>query len=82
MSKKLYVGNLRDDTTEDDLRELFSVYGMVISVVIKRDSVTGVPWGYGFVVMETNEAANAAVKSANGQMMRERRIKVDEMVTY
>lgn len=79
MTKKLYVGNLNEDTTEAELEALFSAYGTVSSVMIKKDSVTGEPWGYGFVVMESPESAQIALEEANGQELRKHKIRVNEM---
>jgi RNA recognition motif-containing protein len=59
MGKHLYVGNLNYETTKDALAELFSEYGEVVSVRIIEDK------GYGFVEMETDEAAAAAKKNLN-----------------
>lgn len=47
----LYVGNLSPETTEGDLRTLFSEFGEVVSVKILLDAVTGLPRGFGFVEM-------------------------------
>ena len=56
MSKKLYVGNLSFQTTEDELNGLFSQFGAVESVTIINDRDTGRSKGFGFVVMEPAEA--------------------------
>lgn len=81
MGTRIYVGNLDEITTEAELEELFSAFGKVSSVKIKRDSVTGEPWGYGFVEMETQEAAEIALDKANGQELHERKIKANKMRT-
>lgn len=47
----LYVGNLSPETTEGDLRTIFSEFGEVVSVKILLDPVTGLPRGFGFVEM-------------------------------
>jgi|RhiMetdeSRZDD1v2_1073273.scaffolds.fasta_scaffold64967_4 RNA recognition motif-containing protein len=82
MGKKLYVGNLHDEITEAELREFFTEYGTVTSVMIKYDKVTGEPWGYGFVEMESEEQAQAALQQANGQIMVEQPIKIDILTTH
>ena len=46
---KLYVGNLPYNTTEDDLRNLFSQYGSIDSVAVITDRETGRSKGFGFV---------------------------------
>ncbi|MBL7718109.1 MAG: RNA-binding protein, partial [Flavipsychrobacter sp.] len=47
----LYVGNLSPETTEGDLRTLFSEFGEIVSVKILLDAATGLPRGFGFVEM-------------------------------
>jgi RNA recognition motif-containing protein len=67
MNRKLYVGNLNYSTTEQDLRELFSEVGPVASVSLVMDRETGRPRGFGFVEMETDEAAAQAVEKLNNR---------------
>jgi RNA recognition motif-containing protein len=76
VSKKLYVGNLRYDTTQDDLVELFSAYGEVVSAQIIFDRETNRSKGFGFVEMANgaDEAANAL----NGQDYNGRNLTVNE----
>jgi RNA recognition motif-containing protein len=79
MSNRLYVGNLNKDISEQELQEFFSSYGTVISVLIKKDSVTGEPWGYGFVEMENQDQADLALKQANGEILYEQKLRIDPM---
>jgi RNA recognition motif-containing protein len=76
VAKKLYVGNLTYDTTEDNLVELFSEFGEVRSAQIIFDRDTNRSKGFGFVEMETgaDEAANAL----NGQDYKGRNLTVNE----
>ena len=57
--KRIYVGNLPYNATEDDIRALFAQYGTVQSVSIMTDRETGQPRGFGFVEMD--EGANDAI---------------------
>jgi RNA recognition motif-containing protein len=59
--KKLYVGNMSFQTTEDELRTLFSEFGEVSSVNIITDRETGRPRGFGFVEMDGAEKAISAL---------------------
>ena len=77
MSKKLYVGNLPYDTTENDLRELFSAHGEVLSVNVIEDRETGRSRGFAFVEMEV-DAANAAISALSGTMLGDRSLSVNE----
>lgn len=80
MTKKLYVGNLSYNTTEDGLRNLFSGFGTVASVKIIFDRDSGNSKGFGFVEMSTDEEASAAVNGTNGQEIDGRQIRVNEAI--
>ena len=62
--KRIYVGNLSYDTTEDELRQLFGQHGEVSSVSLITDRETGRPRGFGFVEMEGADAAITALHNA------------------
>ena len=47
--KKLFVAGIKDDVTEDEMREYFAQYGNVVSVVIVTEKDTGKKRGFGFV---------------------------------
>ncbi|MBC8367496.1 RNA-binding protein [bacterium] len=61
MAQKLYVGNLPFSANEDEVRELFSKHGTVVSVNLINDRETGRPRGFGFVEMEDHTAAMSAL---------------------
>jgi RNA recognition motif-containing protein len=76
MNTKLYVGNLSLDTTEEDLRWLFSKTGNVVSVELIKDKATGESKGFAFVEMVSVGDAGKAVSEYNGYELNNRRIKV------
>lgn len=78
MAKKLYVGNLSYNTTEAQIRELFSQAGQVDSVALITDRDTGRAKGFGFVEMGTDEAAQDAIKRFNGYNLDDRALTVNE----
>lgn len=78
MTKKLYVGNLSYNTTEEQVRELFSQAGEVDSVSLITDRETGRAKGFGFVEMNTTEGAQDAIKRFNGYSMDNRNLTVNE----
>ena len=77
MSKKLYVGNLSFQTTENDITDAFAQCGAVESVSIITDRDTGRSKGFGFVVME-DEAAEKAIATLNGTQLDGRTLTVNE----
>lgn len=78
MNKKLYVGNLSYDTSEDQLRNLFVGVGPVVSVTIITDRSSGRSKGFGFVEMETEQAAQEAIDQLNNHELNDRTIAVSE----
>lgn len=63
---KLYVGNLPYTATDQDLQALFGEFGTVLSVQIIMDKYSGRSKGFGFVEMEDDAAATAAIEKLNG----------------
>ena len=78
MSTRLYVGNLSYNTTENQLQDLFGQHGPVTNVDLIMDKFSGRPRGFGFVTMETKEAAEAAVAALNGKNVDGRDLTVNE----
>lgn len=78
MAKKLYIGSLPYETTEDQLKELFSKAGTVESAVIITDKFSGRSKGFGFVEMSSDEESKKAIETLNGTQMGERSIVVNE----
>jgi cold-inducible RNA-binding protein len=78
MNKNLYVGNLSQKVTEEDLRNNFSEAGAVKSVSLIKDKYSGVSRGFGFVEMETDEGAQEAIKRFNGGDLDGKTITVSE----
>lgn len=78
MAAKLYVGNLPYSATEDGLKTHFSSAGSVASVKIIIDRETGRSKGFGFVEMESDDGAQAAVSQLDGQEYEGRSLRVSE----
>jgi RNA recognition motif-containing protein len=78
MSKKLYVGNLSYNTSEDDLREAFAKIGAVQSATLIIDQTNGRSKGFGFVEMASDEDAAKAISTMNGTTLSDRTITVNE----
>lgn len=78
MNRKLFVGNLSFNTEERTLQDLFAQAGPVSSVRVMRDMATGRARGFGFVEMETDDGAQAAIDKFNNTELDGRRIAVNE----
>jgi len=79
MNKKLYVGNLSYETTEDTLRNLFGGDGREVALVsIVMDKMSGRSRGFAFVEMATPEGADAARSALDGMLVDGRTIRVNE----
>lgn len=78
MNKKLYVGNLSYQTTQDQLETLFAQCGSVVDAVILQDRYSGRSRGFGFVEMDTEEQASDAIAKLNGTVVDGRPLNVAE----
>src|SRR5436190_21736593 len=78
MEKRLYVGNLPFDTTEDDLHQLFSAHGQIVSTKLITDMETGRSRGFGFVEMSTEDEAKVAIEKMNKSKVGDRELTVNE----
>jgi RNA recognition motif-containing protein len=74
---RLFVGNLSYQTMEDDLKEYFSQAGVVTSVNLMLDKVTGKSRGFAFIEFATAEEANKAVEQFHNQEFQGRALTVN-----
>jgi len=78
MSKRLYVGNISFKATEEDVKDLFSSAGEVVSVRLIKDAATGRLRGFGFVEMPGQTQAQTAIKGLDGKELQGKDMKVSE----
>ncbi len=78
MGKKLYVGNLSYDTSSSDLQVMLEAHGAVQSAEVIMDRSTGQSKGFGFVEMNSDAEAQAAITALDGQEQGGRALKVNE----
>jgi RNA recognition motif-containing protein len=74
----IYVGNLAQDVTEDELRQAFEAHGQVSSARIITDKFTGQSRGFGFVEMSNDDEAQAAISALNGTDLKGQPLRVNE----
>jgi RNA recognition motif-containing protein len=77
MATKLFVGKLSYDSTDDSLRTLFAQHGTVASAKVIIDRNTNKSKGFGFVEMDDDAEAQAAIKALDGQEFEGRNIIVN-----
>jgi RNA recognition motif-containing protein len=77
METKLYIGNMSYDTTEEELRTLFSEAGTVGTVDIIKDRETGRPKGFAFVTMNNQAEAEKAISMFNEKSLHDRALTVN-----
>jgi cold-inducible RNA-binding protein len=78
MGKRLYVGNLSYQVSSEELEQLFQAHGTVRSAQVMSDPETGRSRGFGFVEMEADDEAQAAIDALNGQEHGGRTLNVNE----
>ena len=78
MGKNLYVGNLNYEVNDEALEGLFSNHGTVESAKVIMDRDSGRSRGFGFVEMSTDEEAQAAIATLDGQDCGGRALTVNE----
>ena len=78
MGKKLYIGNLSYDVSSSDLEALLAAHGTVLSAEVISDRTTGRSKGFGFVEMDSEAEAQAAIAALNGQQHGDRTLTVNE----
>jgi RNA recognition motif-containing protein len=78
MTKKLYIGNLSPQATEEVLTALFSMFGTVEKAYLVVDKEPRESKGYGFVVMSSEAEAQKAIKALDGKKVGDYTVKVEE----
>jgi RNA recognition motif-containing protein len=74
----LYIGNLSQEVTNEDLQETFAQYGEVASAKVIKDNYSNLSKGFGFVEMPSNSEADTAIKTLNGTELKGNRLQISE----
>ncbi|HXH29173.1 MAG TPA: RNA-binding protein [Candidatus Polarisedimenticolia bacterium] len=78
MGRKLFVGNLAFETTDDDLKQAFSKAGVCESASVIKERPGDRSRGFGFVEMSSDEEAQRAIAELNGRELHGRMMRVSE----
>jgi len=76
--KKIYVGNLSFNSSDNELAAVFAEHGEVVSAKVVLDRETGRSRGFGFVEMSDDNAAMQAIDAVNGKEIDGRQLNVNE----
>ena len=74
----IYVGNLSNEVTEEDLKQAFETFGEVESVKIIKDKYTNRSKGFGFVEMPSKAEGQSAIDGLNGKELKGKALNVNE----
>jgi len=74
---RVYVGSIAYDVTEQQIRELFSIFGTIIEVEVPIDNQTGRHKGFSFIEYQTVDQAQRAIMETNGKLVWGRHLKVN-----
>lgn len=75
--RSVFVGNIPYEATEEQLKDIFSEVGPVVSFRLVYDRETGKPKGYGFCEYQDQETALSAMRNLNGREFSGRALRVD-----
>jgi RNA recognition motif-containing protein len=78
VSKKLFVGSLPWSVNDEGLKQVFTPFGTVLSATVVVDRRSGRSKGFGFVEMENDSEAKAAIDALNNSELDGRNIVVNE----
>ena len=74
----IYVGNLSNEVTEEDLKQAFETFGQVESAKIIKDKYTNRSKGFGFVEMASKAEGQSAIDGLNGKELKGKAVNVNE----
>ena len=75
---KIYIGNLSQNITDDDLKKVFEAFGQLTSVNVIKDKYTNNSRGFAFVEMASNKEGQAAIDGLNGKDFKGTTLSVNE----
>lgn len=78
MSIRLYVGNLPEDLSRQELEAVFSELGSAVSTKIITDRKTNKCRGFGFVTVKNDEQADEIIEKFNGYMLKDNALKIEK----
>lgn len=76
---RIYVGNLSPESSESNVRQLFSQYGSIHSFNLKMDPKSGNCRGFGFLEMAEHEAKEA-IRALDGLVFEGQMLRVSSLV--
>ncbi len=62
--KKLFIGGLRDNISDEDLMSYFGVYGSVAEAIVMKEKDTGKSRGFGFVTFDDYDPVDKIIRNS------------------
>lgn len=75
---KLFIANIPFETSEDEIKDLFSVHGEIVDFYMPKDRDTGNYRGFAFLTFASEDMAQNAIEQVNGQEINGRALHVDK----
>jgi RNA recognition motif-containing protein len=75
---KIYIGDMSNEVTEEDLRQAFEAFGQVESATIIKDKYSGQSKGFGFVEMTSKDEGQSAIEGLNSKELKGKMVNVSE----
>lgn len=76
-TKKIFVGGLSANVNEEELKNYFEIFGIIIDVVVMHNSVTHRPRGFGFITFDSEDSADKVMQKSfhklNGRLVEVKR---------
>jgi RNA recognition motif-containing protein len=76
MTKALFVAGLDFSINDNELKDIFSDHGVVVSAKVVTDKFSGQSRGFGFVEMSSADEAQECIKNLNNATVKNRQIVV------
>jgi len=78
---KIYIGNLSQNITDEDLKKVFETFGQITSVNVIKDKYTNNSRGFAFIEMASDKEGQAAIDGLNGKDLKGTPLTVNEART-
>eukprot|EP00271_Cylindrocystis_brebissonii_P020013 TRINITY_DN6428_c0_g1_i1.p1 TRINITY_DN6428_c0_g1~~TRINITY_DN6428_c0_g1_i1.p1 ORF type:complete len:415 (+),score=71.40 TRINITY_DN6428_c0_g1_i1:395-1639(+) len=75
-TKKIFIGGLSSNVTDDELKAYFARYGQIVDHIVMKDNSTGAPRGFGFVTFETEQAVDDLLLEGKTHVLGDKEVEI------